>query len=93
MAAPLQSDLDQLLAFRAASPRLLVLTGAGISAGSGIPTYRDAEGTWLRATPITHQEFLRDPARRRLPFQGPSMPCPALAITADDLSLDREDLT
>jgi len=65
MSLTLQPDLDQLLAFRAANPRLLVLTGAGISAGSGIPTYRDREGTWLRAAPITHQEFLRDPARRR----------------------------
>ena len=65
MSSLLQSDLDRLLAFQAAAPRLLLLTGAGISAGSGIPTYRDAEGTWLRAAPITHQEFLRDPARRR----------------------------
>ena len=65
MDATLQSDLEQLLAFQAQNPRLLVLTGAGISAGSGIPTYRDAAGTWLRAAPIKHQEFLADPARRR----------------------------
>ncbi|WP_322786712.1 Sir2 family NAD-dependent protein deacetylase, partial [Pseudohaliea rubra] len=65
MSTSLQSDLEQLLEFQARAPRLLVLTGAGISADSGIPTYRDADGTWLRVAPITHQEFLRDPARRR----------------------------
>jgi NAD-dependent SIR2 family protein deacetylase len=43
----------------------LVLTGAGISAGSGIPTYRDRAGTWLRSEPITHQEFLKDPRQRQ----------------------------
>jgi NAD-dependent SIR2 family protein deacetylase len=36
----------------------VVLTGAGISAGSGIPTYRDASGTWHRSQPIQHQDFL-----------------------------------
>ena len=28
-------------------PRVLVLTGAGISQASGIPTYRDDTGKWL----------------------------------------------
>lgn len=41
------SDLDTLLSrARAGSGRLLVLTGAGISAESGIPTFRGAEGYW-----------------------------------------------
>ena len=43
-----------------------VLSGAGISLASGIPTYRDALGQWLGAEPITHQAFMRDgDARRR----------------------------
>lgn len=52
--------------------RWAVLTGAGVSAGSGIPTYRDARGTWLRNRPIQHQEFLADPAARRR-YWGRSM--------------------
>jgi NAD-dependent SIR2 family protein deacetylase len=51
--------------FLAAHPRLFVLTGAGISTRSGIPAYRDAEGNWQRAQPITHQQFVGSPAMRR----------------------------
>lgn len=43
----------------------LVLTGAGISAGTGIPTYRDERGRWLRSDPIKHQEFITDPRQRQ----------------------------
>src|SRR5579872_3837882 len=32
---------------------LFVLTGAGCSTRSGIPDYRDAEGQWKRAQPVT----------------------------------------
>ncbi len=39
--------------------RLVILSGAGISAGSGIPTYRDTEGKWLRSPPIQHNDFVR----------------------------------
>ena len=42
-----------------------VLSGAGISLASGIPTYRDALGQWLGAEPITHQAFMRDAIARR----------------------------
>ena len=42
-----------------------VLSGAGISLASGIPTYRDALGQWLGAEPITHQAFMRDCIARR----------------------------
>lgn len=50
----------------------VVLTGAGISADSGIPTYRDARGTWLSASPIQHQDFVTDPAARQR-YWGRSM--------------------
>lgn len=43
----------------------VVLTGAGVSADSGIPTYRDAKGTWLGSDPIQHQDFLSNPRLRR----------------------------
>ena len=45
--------------------KLLVLTGAGISAGSGIPTYRDESGVWLRSEPIQHQAFLSRHSERQ----------------------------
>lgn len=47
------------------SRRLVVLTGAGVSKESGIPTFRDAqEGLWARYDPMklaTMEGFLRDP--------------------------------
>lgn len=39
-------------------PRWVVLTGAGISAASGIPTYRNDRGEWQRSDPIQHQAFI-----------------------------------
>ncbi len=40
-------------------PRLLVLTGAGISTDSGIPDYRDSNGDWKRKQPVQHPDFMR----------------------------------
>ncbi|RQV86930.1 MULTISPECIES: NAD-dependent protein deacetylase [Burkholderia cepacia complex] len=58
--------LDALHTFVERHPRLLVLTGAGISTDSGIPGYRDRNGQWMRSPPIQLQEFLgSDAARRR----------------------------
>jgi NAD-dependent SIR2 family protein deacetylase len=45
--------------------RLFVLTGAGCSTGSGIPDYRDADGQWKRAQPITLQAFMAEDKTRR----------------------------
>ena len=45
--------------------RLFVLTGAGCSTGSGIPDYRDADGRWKRAQPVTFQAFMGDEKTRR----------------------------
>lgn len=45
--------------------RLFVLTGAGCSTGSGIPDYRDAEGMWKRAQPVTFQAFMGEEKTRR----------------------------
>lgn len=61
----LQQESRALADFIAAHPRLVVLTGAGISAASGIPTYRDQAGNWLHRTPIQEQAFLRDADTRR----------------------------
>jgi NAD-dependent SIR2 family protein deacetylase len=45
--------------------RLFVLTGAGCSTGSGIPDYRDADGQWKRAQPVTLQAFMANEKTRR----------------------------
>lgn len=51
--------------FLAQYPRWVVLTGAGVSLSSGIPTYRDEKGEWQRGKPIQHQEFISSEAVRR----------------------------
>lgn len=43
----------------------LVITGAGVSLNSGIPTYRDDNGDWLRSDPIRHHEFLQCEDKRK----------------------------
>jgi NAD-dependent SIR2 family protein deacetylase len=50
--------LADLCAFVQQYPRLLVLSGAGISTDSGIPGYRDADGCWKRTPPVLLQDFL-----------------------------------
>jgi len=62
--SPRDADLDALRRFVAAHPRLFVLTGAGISAASGIPDYRDLEGGWKRPPPVTYQAFTGDAKTR-----------------------------
>lgn len=46
-------------------PRLAVLTGAGVSTGSGIPDYRDESGEWKRARPVEFRPFMTDPRVRQ----------------------------
>jgi NAD-dependent deacetylase len=47
------------------APRVAVLTGAGVSAESGVPTFREAQtGLWARYRPeelASPQGFQRDP--------------------------------
>jgi len=59
------SPVSLLTSFVDAHPRLFVLTGAGISTNSGIPSYRDAEGNWQRSQPITHQQFTGSASMRQ----------------------------
>lgn len=45
---------------------LFVLTGAGVSTGSGIPDYRDARGEWKHQRPMEYRDFVaRESARQR----------------------------
>jgi NAD-dependent deacetylase len=63
--APESEVLRQATAALAGARHVCVLTGAGISAESGIPTFRDAqEGLWARYDPAdlaTPEGFERDP--------------------------------
>lgn len=59
-----EGTVDDLVRFVRRSRRLFVLTGAGCSTGSGIPDYRDADGSWKRARPVEIAPFLRDPLAR-----------------------------
>jgi NAD-dependent SIR2 family protein deacetylase len=61
----LLAEIQLLQTFIADHPALVILTGAGISAPSGIPTYRDRHGQWRHSAPITHQEFIADRLKRQ----------------------------
>ena len=60
-----RSSVDELCDFAERYPRLLFLSGAGISTDSGIPGYRDADGRWQRSPPVMLADFLRSEAVRR----------------------------
>ena len=56
-------DIEQASLWLAASKRVTVLTGAGVSAESGVPTFRGEDGLWqgFRATDLaTPQAFAQD---------------------------------
>jgi len=59
-------------------PRLLVLTGAGCSTPSGIPDYRDADGSWKHRKPMSFAEFSGSPAARRRYWAGSLRGWPAV---------------
>lgn len=58
-------DLSSIKRAVCGARRLLVITGAGVSAESGIPTFRDVDGWWKTYRPeelATKEAFSRDPA-------------------------------
>src|SRR5262245_22695205 len=59
-----ESDLHSAAIRLRQAKRLLVLTGAGISAESGVPTFRGPGGLWREYRPeqlATAEAFARDP--------------------------------
>lgn len=58
--ADTSADLAALEDFMARHRRLFVLTGAGCSTASGIPDYRDADGSWKRKPPVEYRDFIGD---------------------------------
>jgi NAD-dependent SIR2 family protein deacetylase len=59
-----------LSAFIQRHRRLVVLTGAGCSAPSGIPDYRDRDGGWKHSKPMTLAEFIGSATARRRYWAG-----------------------
>ncbi|MEM7079102.1 MAG: NAD-dependent protein deacetylase [Pseudomonadota bacterium] len=49
---------SSLFDFVASRQRIVVVTGAGVSTGSGIGDYRDDEGHWKGAAPVQHGDFV-----------------------------------
>ena len=75
------NDIQQAASLISRARYVVALAGAGLSAGSGIPTYRGAGGLWTQhGTPplLSYQEFASDPAawwRKRLAAEvDPSHP-------------------
>lgn len=62
---PLPELIDRFGVFLHDHPRVFVLTGAGISTGSGIPDYRDDNGDWKRPPPIQFRDFVARPQVRQ----------------------------
>jgi NAD-dependent deacetylase len=59
------SNLEELARRLVRAERVTVLTGAGISAESGVPTFRGADGLWRRYRAVdlaTPEAFAQDPA-------------------------------
>ncbi len=65
MSILLNEQAQKLRQFIEKSKRALFFTGAGISTESGISDFRSKGGLWQRFQPVTIQEFLADPEKRR----------------------------
>jgi NAD-dependent SIR2 family protein deacetylase len=74
--------LLKLAGFIDRHPRLLVLTGAGMSTASGIPDYRDKDGSRRGKAPVQGPEFRKDDAVRRRYWARSMVGYPALAQAA-----------
>ncbi|MDG2140664.1 MAG: NAD-dependent protein deacetylase [Gammaproteobacteria bacterium] len=64
MTTSLNSIID-LSNFIESNPDLFIITGAGVSHSSGIPTYRDDVGNWKSYNPIQHSAFLENESVRK----------------------------
>ena len=60
-----KNELGKLISALNSHQNIWILTGAGISAPSGIPTYRDDKGKWKSANPIQHNDFINHESYRQ----------------------------
>lgn len=74
----LPADVADLKRFFTDHQNVVVITGAGISASSGIPTYRDQRGIWRHSEPIKHQEFVTEQDQRKRYWTRSVMGWPAV---------------
>ncbi len=75
-----------------AAPGLVILTGAGVSAESGLSTFRDPDGIWQRVRiedVATPSAFARDPARVHAFYNARRAQLPAAQPNAAHLALAR----
>jgi NAD-dependent SIR2 family protein deacetylase len=59
------SGAAELASLLGGCSRVVALTGAGCSTGSGIPDYRDTAGNWKHAQPVLYPDFIARPEVRR----------------------------
>jgi NAD-dependent deacetylase len=66
-----KESIERLVELIAASERLVVFTGAGISTESGIPDFRGPDGLWKKVDPsdFTYQKFVSDRETRKRVWQ------------------------
>ena len=83
---PDRNGLQHLQGFFEGKRNLVVLSGAGISAASGIPTYRDKAGNWTRSNPIQHQDFISKKSARQRYWLRSYSGWPAVASAAPSSS-------
>lgn len=62
---PISQAAERLADFIRRHPRLMIMTGAGVSTDSGIPDYRDEQGAWKREQPVQHGDFMTSLSTRR----------------------------
>ena len=86
----LGNDIRKAASLVRRARHVVALSGAGLSAGSGIPTYRGAGGLWTQhGTPplLSYQEFARDPAawwaKRMAAEDDPSHPVYQMKAAVD----------
>ena len=78
----MSDQIDRLADFIDRHPRVLVLTGAGMSTASGIPDYRDKDGVRRGRTPIQGPDFVKHDAVRRRYWARSMVGYPLLAGAA-----------
>ena len=76
----MSDQLTKLAHFIDRHPRLLVLTGAGMSTASGIPDYRDKDGVRRGKAPVQGPDFRNSDAVRRRYWARSMVGYPTLAL-------------